>query len=206
MVDPFHGTFLAQCISYNEVLDLTRRDGIDIEVEFIYAREEATELVLDELAGISAIKAEAGALDADVAAVDWVQAAPPEPLVDPLSAITGLIDQVQLAGGQLALGIEGAIDRCTALVEAVEELGNPEAWPCVQAAKRVQGKLQTALDKSTIGAGETILIFVAPQDMGLSAVAMRLGVGVGALLALNPGLAANGGRVSRGAAVRYAAP
>jgi len=201
--DPVHGKFKAVAVSYNETLNVLKRDGVDLEIDFIHAPEtEELDLTGEAVIDLQSTTAEAGALDAQVARVDWQQEEPPEPTVDPLAAIDGALTQVQLAGDMFAAKMDAVAFNCDKLSNTIDELGDPEAWPLKQSAQRVK---HSALHlKDTVGnPAEKLYEHTVAALSTISVVASTLGLTVTELLDHNPALAAGAPEVPKGTKIWY---
>lgn len=201
--DPFHGGIQCKCASLREIVDVGRRDGIDVEVEFIVAPSPSQ--LLEDLGTRISTRAGAegmaGALDAEVALVDWQQELPPEPTLDPFSAIASIGDQIAAAGNRIGATMADVAFRAEKAADSVNRLRNPKLAPLAQQARRLAA---AALDLADAPPELTRQIgdYIVPAEIGVIALAGRLRMSVEDFLKLNPGLPRTG-RVPAGKRVRY---
>jgi hypothetical protein len=201
--DPVHGTFTAKPVSYNENLDVLRRDGVDLEVEFVQApEEEELEITGAALSSLQSLTADAFALETAVARVNWLQEVPPESLVNPLDAVNGLLRQGEMVGGQIAAAFDGIAHDLDTIVETVDRLEDPEAWPIRQSAIRMKNSAVRAA-RELGNPADVIRRHVTTSATTLASVGKTLGMSVREVLGLNPALAAGAGRIDSGTTVLH---
>jgi len=72
--DPVLGNFRCKCTSFSSSLDMNKRDGVDVDVAFVYAPEiDEVEKLPSKVASTSAIFAQLSNLDGDIDKGDWGQ-------------------------------------------------------------------------------------------------------------------------------------
>jgi len=189
LVDPIYGAFRAKCVTFSDTLDMNRRDGTDIEVEFIHAPElGATDALPEQISGISALGNEAGALDAALAKIEWGQEPPPEPFADLLGQIDGMLRQLDRYQNKIA----AALDRVAFGLEKVEasltKLGDPKNAPITRSARRLRGSVRRVKEALNATPGK-LQEYVLQTSMTLATLAQTVGVDLEDLLALNASIA-----------------
>jgi len=137
--DPVLGYFDAKCVSFSATSDVNRRDGDDIQVEFVHA-PEIDVLALDEfsVSSLKGLETDVRALDEEVEKIDWEQEAPPEPLVNPIAAISGLGRQVEQQGNKLSATLDDTAARCEDLEQTIDRLENPQTWELRRSSRRTR--------------------------------------------------------------------
>jgi hypothetical protein len=192
MLDPELGFF--RCIPnlFDETTDVNRRDGSDVQVEFKYRPlvDDEDPAIQTNLEGsISNLETDAGAMDAAVARADWAQEPSPEPSIDFLQGVNGMmaqgLAQMEKASAQL--------DNYAAKLEAIEatcdKVENPQNWPLRASARRSrEAVLRTKARLSEDPATKLKRITLKSQKL-VVALAKELGMTLDGLLRLNPGLA-----------------
>lgn len=206
--DPIHSSIKAKCVSLREVMDIAgRRDGIDVEAEFIYAPEQS-DLPPDLTHSIDTVQGAegmAGALDREIDVIHWQGEPPPEPTKDPFSFIASIGDQVEGAQNKITAKLHDAAFRAEKAAAAIDKLKNPRLAPVRQAARRVQaaavGLLESGLQNGKRGA-RVMRTLRVPFATTVLALAAKLGVSTAELLRMNPGLSRSP-RVEAGTLVTY---
>lgn len=187
LVDPLLGEFLAVPESWADDIDVTKRDGTDVRVEFKHAPDE-DEAKDHKPPTIQGLKSDAAALDAQLKTVNWHQEKSPGPSIDALNAISGFGAQLQAQKDKVAAALEDFAYKCEKIDQQIDRLQNPDVWPLKRAvrrnraasvtlAKRAQDPTQEIV-KTTVNYGRTI-----------SVLAKEVGMTVADLLAQNPALA-----------------
>lgn len=189
--DPIHGAVQAKCVSLRESVDPERNDGIDVEVEFIFAPDESSAVdlttALDSLEGA---RNSAGLFDEDVRRIDWQQEIPPEPTLDPFDAISSVGNQLEVAAGKVSAKMSDVANRAEKAVATIDRLKNPNLAPTRVAARRLQA-VATRLAEQGVGheRRKQIRATFTRQEYTLSSAAAALNNSVSELLDLNPSLA-----------------
>lgn len=182
LIDPVYGHFTCVPTSFSGDIDVNRRDGTDVRVEFKLSPtvDEDQQAQAPDLQGVLA---DAGRLDGDIQRANWHQQVSPEGTTDLLSSINGLLSQ----GKQNINRVNGALQdvafRCEKIKDTIDSTPDPKNWPLRASAQKVHADVQ-ALQQSQRRA---IVRFSSP----LSVVAATNKVTVELLLALNPRLAAS---------------
>jgi DNA circularisation protein N-terminus len=192
LTDPVHSSIPAKCVSLRETMDMNRRDGLDVEAEFIFA---PTENDFSSARGISGLvrtlqcaKDFALRLDTEVAAINWQQQLPPDPTINPLDLVSTFSDQVDVAGNQVTAAFGDAALRAERTSDAITKLKNPSLEPQRQQARRLREALLSIEDKTDPTGTKPLRRITNTTDRTVSAVAKLLGMTVQELLRLNPAL------------------
>ena len=188
LIDPLHGSIRVRPGKWSDGLDAARRDGIDAEVMFV---ESPPLEQVDESQSVPsaiAVDSAAGMLDAQVQEVDWQQEDPPQPTVDPLSAIAGVVEQADAEQQRTAARMSGISDRCNQVSKAAEKIEDGGSRSeLLYESSRLRISAKRAADKGA-HPGRTALRVVTRTSMTLATLASQLGMTLEALLKANPAL------------------
>lgn len=191
LVDPAHGALPAKCVSFRETLSVNKRDGVDVEVEFIRAPAEG-DLIEDlgtQIRTLEGAQASAGAFDKVVAKIPFQQKAPPAPTISPLDAISAVTSQVSVAASKVTASLADAAFRVEKASAGIDKLKNATLQPALQQAARLRDAL-IGLEERTDPTGVRPLKRVSTKsDQTVSALAAKLGMKIQDLVRLNPFLA-----------------
>lgn len=197
LYDPFYGLFICVPTSFDETVDVGKRDGTDVQVEFLHAPDLSDDepLLRDNITGIEGLTSNAGALEAEVTAADWNQEPSPQGVTDVLSAINGVgrrglrqVDRTSARLNDLALRLH-KIDETASAAE------NPQNWQlrdsirdALDQALRIKKRLtkdptRRAVDV-TIKFAKSLSVIAAENDMTIAE-----------LISLNPQIPAKGGPI-----------
>lgn len=190
LVDPLHGHVPAKCVSLRETRDPNRRDGVDVEVEFIRAPPENALGAPPEITiSLEVAKTNGRRFDEQLKKVDWKQYEPPEPTMNPLDTVAAVGTQADLATGRTTAALADTSERLERAVETIDKLRNPELAPMRQQARRTQAAV-VALEERTDPTGVHPVSRVRTTvDKSVSVVAHELGMTLSDLIKLNPALA-----------------
>lgn len=192
LTDPVHSSIPAKCVSWRETRDVNRRDGLDVEVEFIFAPAENDFSSARGIAGLvrtlQGAKDFALRLDTEVAKVGFRQQLPPEPTINPLDLVSTFSDQVDVAGNQVTAAFGDSALRAERTATAIEKLKNPSLEPQRQRARRLREALLSIEDKTDPTGTKPLRRITNTTDRTVSAVAKLLGLTVQELVRLNPAL------------------
>lgn len=190
LVDPIHGTVRVRPGSWSETLDAARRDGMDVEVMFTESPPIEQREGVQQVPSPASVDSAAGLLDAQVQTVDWQQYTPPEPTVNPLDAIAGVVDQVDAEQSRTAARMSGISDRCDRVSRAAEKVedGGDRASLLIEAS-RLRVSAKRAADKGA-HPGRTAAKVIVTTTMSLASLARTLGMTLEDLLRANPALGA----------------
>jgi len=188
LVDPVHGELQAKCASLSETLDVNRRDGVDVQVEFVYAPEEAAEapavLAIESLEGAQGM---AGFFDRESTKVDYKQEEPPEPTLPLFDAIRGIGDQLEVAKSRVIANMARLSSQMEQLDKRVDSLKNPDNQPLRRNARRLAVAAYRLNETATTPPNPTKIV-INQMEIGIIALAAFHKMSVGALINLNPAL------------------
>lgn len=189
LIDPIHGSVTVKPASWTENLDVARRDGEDVEIAFIKSPSLIAAEEVTQIPPPAAVEAAASRLDDLVESVDWEQLDPPEPTVDPLSAIYGVGAQIDGEQERVAGKLSGISDRGNAVLNQAERLEDGESRSEVlRDASRLRITARRAADKAATP-GRTVSTVIVRSGMSIAALAQLLGMTLEDLLKANPSLA-----------------
>lgn len=204
LLDPFNGPVQCKVASLAATGDPNRRDGLDVEANFITAPDEDFDRVElgTQLSSIQGAQGLQHALDQNLSSSDLDDATKKQLAelnkpaqtgrLNPLQFATGAANQIEVAGNKLAAGFGQVANQMQTLDDSVRRLGRPDLQPIRANARRLE---LAALDlaKLTIGRdpsrSRTIRIYTVPADVGKIALAARLKMTVQDLIRLNPSIA-----------------
>jgi prophage DNA circulation protein len=190
LTDPVHGSLPAKCVSLREILDVNKRDGIDVEVEFIKAPQESdfAENLGTQLRTLEGAKGAAGLFDQELQKIDWKQELPPENTINPLDFASSVGNQIEVAGGQVSAQLADMAFRLEKSVATIDRLRNPNLAPTRQRARRLQGAILALEDRVDITGTKPLRKVEVSANMTISALAAKVNMTVEQLLKLNPHL------------------
>ena len=191
LVDPAHGALPAKCVSLREMMSVDKRDGVDVEAEFIRSPAEG-DLLEDPGATIRTLEGArgmAGAFDRDIAKIPFKQKAPPKPTISPLDAVSAVANQVEVAVNKVTASIADAAFRVEKASASLDSLKDATVQPAIQQAARLRAAL-LALEDRTDPTGVRPLRKISNRsDTTISALSRKLGMSIQDLVRLNPWLA-----------------
>ncbi len=190
LIDPIHGFKPAKCVSLREVLSPQRRDGIDVEVEFIHAPPEEPEQAVRIAKTLQGAVGVAGQLDKELKKVNrQFQKPPPEPKNSPLDALSSVTNQVSVGVDKIKATFADAAFRVEKSVDSLTALKSASVAPTMLQAKRLQFAI-LRLESETDPTGTKPLRRISTRaDYTVAALAMKLGMATQELIRLNPFLA-----------------
>lgn len=191
LIDPVHGAVTAKCVALRELLTVTRRDGIDVEAEFIYAPAEAdiaTPIGAD-LRGIDGARNMAGALDKQVAKIPFEQRDSPRPTNSPLDAGSAVLGQIEAGVNRVDAAIADTAFRVEKTTAQIDRLKDPANQPVLAQARRLRGALLDLEERVDPIGARPLRRLTTSVDQTISAVAAKLGMTIQELVRLNPVLA-----------------
>jgi hypothetical protein len=213
--DPIHGPVQCKVASMHEVLDVGKKDGIDVEVTFILSPDEDfnREEIGSELANLQTAQGyqdffdrEARKLDpATLAAIAALNKGSEKARVDPLTAATGALNQIEAMGNKAQAAVGDLAFKMNRFEESVGRLAHPNLTPIRMAARKLALAANDLSAQLLTGKGarpRPVRIYTVPSDSGVVALAAQLGMGLQEFLRLNP-LAARQPKVTKGTQVSY---
>jgi hypothetical protein len=187
LVDPvLPGEWLCVPASFNDDMDLQKRDGTDVRVEFTYSPDDDADDIALPLS-LEGLISEAGALDAEVARQDWGQEPSPEPSIDPLDLPGSVVGQAEANVGKVAAWGEDTAYKLEKIEQAVDRSENPDFLPLKQAARRNRIAAKD-IAKRAQDPSKRVVAIVNNYARGLSVLAAEHQMTVAELIQLNPNL------------------
>lgn len=123
LVDPRIGTVMVTPGVWREKTDPHKTDGVDVSLSFFEYTAIGTKSE-DSPPTITGVYDSARALDAEVARTPWtVQQPSPQPTTDPLSAIAGVLEQVNATRERADAMVMSVSNRANDVEMAAEKLG-----------------------------------------------------------------------------------
>lgn len=190
LIDPVHGFKPVKCVSLRETLTPARRDGIDVEVEFIEAPPEKPETAVRVPKTLQGATGMAGAFDKALAKVNrQFQKPPPEPKNSVLDAISSVTDQISVGVGKVTATFADAAFRVEKSVTSLENLKSASVAPTLLQAKRLEAAILDLESKNDPTGTKPLGHLTTTVDYTVAALSMRLGMQIQELIRLNPFLA-----------------
>ncbi len=190
LVDPILGTFRCTPMSFSDEVDIGKRDGTDVRVEFVHTPEQGSTEDQKPAPTINGLKTDAGALDAELTTVDWKQEPSPEPTVDPLDAVSGIGGQIDAQRSKTIAALNDFAFRCEKAHDALDRVEDPKNAQLQAALRRNRMNARDAAKRAS-DPTKRIVQIIQKQARGISTVAAEFGMTVEALLKLNPSFAGN---------------
>lgn len=203
LFDPFYGKFRVVPVSFEETTDITRRDGTDVQVEFLHAPHilDGEPLLLDNITGIQGLASQAGLLDQELKAANFGQIASPQGLTSALSAINGAgrralrqIDRVSAQMDHVAFELKSIEDTA----DAAE---NPQNWRLRDSARSLRDQTIKAKERLTDPTRKIKRVTLRFAKT-IGAIAADAGMSLKELLDLNPRLGMGGPMIAAGTEVK----
>jgi len=218
LVDPVLGKFRAKCLSFSETVDIKRRDGLDVSVEFVQAPDPAALEDPEQIEVIHGLSSEGGALADTLSAIDFsedttdsaavtaaevafFQEFPPEVFVDLFAQLDGFLRRVDRFGSKVSAKVDAIAFKLNKLEDSVEKLEQPDKWPIIRSSRRLRGSLERVRERA-LNPGKKIVGFTTKFATTITSLSSELGVTPQILMQLNPELAKSP-MVAQGVAVRY---
>jgi len=208
--DPIHGPVRAKCVSYREVMDVSRRDGIDLEVEWILAPEPGALSDLEaDGASIQNVQKQAADFDSQIAPdgaaralLDELNVPSEQGELDPFAAVQSIADQIDNTGNKIQANVDklnGQLDRT---ILSIDKLREPRLTPLRHSARKMQDTASKLPE--TVGAtgNRPILSHTVEFPTNVPTLAGKLGMSVADMIKLNGNLARSP-QVKQGTVVRY---
>lgn len=188
--DPVHGSVLVKCVSLRETVDVNRRDGVDVQAEFVLAPEfeDIQGDLGTQIRTLQGASDQAGLFDREAKKVDWHQEEPPEPTQDIFDTISSATNQIEAIGNKLTAGLADVAFRMEKATASIDRLKNPKLAPLRAQARRVQIASLDLQEKAQEPPKPTRVLETA-ADITLLALAGVHGLALRDFLLLNPVLA-----------------
>jgi hypothetical protein len=187
---PLLGKLRAKCRSHRTVVDPNRRDGVDVEVEFIEATDEEDELsvLLGQNSPLGACVAAARNLDAGLVNVSPVPTLPERlkpSLLDSINQLSGLIAQFKLGIGNIVGQIDGYASAVDQLTEQIKSIDDPKNYQVLNACEQLFASL-LRLSEEVVKKSRPFFPAVVPFETNLAGAAAFFKMSVADFVSLNP--------------------
>lgn len=193
---PELGAIQCKCVSVEFDHDPHKRDGVDVDMEFIESLDNPDQLqaIIAAPSPIGATSQFAADLDAQLSGTTFSSPPAPTGFVEPsfsdaMRSIQSATDQTSLLSRKLGGQVDHVFYRVQAIEDSVATSKDVTLWPLTNSAERMKAGL-LALKASLAISQKTILTFVAQSTMTLSQVSVQTGNKVQDLIKLNPTLCA----------------
>lgn len=206
LFDPVYGNFLCVPTSYRDVADPTKRDGVDVSVEFVRSFSSDDLDALPDTPTVFGVISEAGALEqalkSGAAFKDLVSG--PGGTTDFLSALAGAGAALQQNANKIRGGLEALAFKADKLDKQIDALENPQLWGVQDSARKLR---ESALRLKAHGdnPGQRLVTVTQKYAKTLNAVAAEAHMTLEQLLKLNPGIARSP-MVTPGTVLKLVAP
>jgi hypothetical protein len=186
--DPVHGDVNCKLVSLTEDLDVNRRDGIDVEAEWIVAplESEVTQDLGTQIQTLKGAADNARKLDDAIKKVDWKQLPSPEATVSPLDFVSSVGNQVEVVASKVTAAFADAAFRLEKTIATIDRLKNPDTTQLRQQARRLQAALFRLEDQNDVTGTHPVQRVTTTANKSLSAMAAELGMTVEQFVRLNP--------------------
>ena len=124
--DPVYGSFFCVPQTFDEDLDINKRDGTDVRVTFVHSPDIAGEFAEEPAPTIQGLVTDAGALNSDISKVDWTQSESPQPEIDALNAISGFGAQVETNVAKTRSALQNVAFQLEKVEEQAARLESPD--------------------------------------------------------------------------------
>jgi prophage DNA circulation protein len=191
LVHPEFGDLNVKCKTCRTTWDPARRDGVDVEVEFVEASDEENELAT-ALGKIGTVAlSTARSIDDALGNVSPVPELPDTlkpSLLDSLKKLKGSLDQFKQGIGNIGAQIDSVLGGISDLTDTISALDDPKNYPLIDALQRLFGDVVDLASTST-RKGKPVTLAQSSQTADVSTVAAFFGMSVEDFLRLNPSLA-----------------
>lgn len=189
LFDPIYGLFRCVPQVFDDTTDVTKRCGTDVRVEFLYSPEFTEEdPALRDLSGVAGISTEAGALDEAVARANWAQEPTPEPTVDALQAIDGVMSQGLAQIGKASASLDDLAFKLEKIEATCEKVEDPANWGIRDSARRLREATIRTNRRLTESPGQKLRRVTVRSVRLLGDLAREVGMTLEELIKLNPTL------------------
>lgn len=194
LIDPFYGEFRVVPTSFEETVDVNKRDGTDVQVEFLHspAFGDFEPLLRDNITGIAGLVGQAGALDAEVQAADWNQEPSPEGVTDALSAINGVGQRGLRQVDRTASRFDDLALKLRKIEDTADQAENPQNWRLRDSARGARDQVIRAKNRATEDPTRKIRRVGLRFATTISQIAADAQMSIVELLQLNPSLRSSG--------------
>jgi hypothetical protein len=196
LTDPVWGNWQVKPVSFSSSTEANNRNGVNVDVEFIWAPELEQELVISGgIADINGLKDEAGKLDAAVTRLFHKHEEPsPGPSQNPLLIASGVTDQLDRAGDKVSAALNHFSYQTEKIERSTERLlrktRDPDGYGIIRACRRQRASARRLL-KIGINSSRTVYQVTAAQTKNVLTVAAETGMSIKEFALLNPTLLAD---------------
>lgn len=188
LIDPVYGEFQVVPSTFNDTIDVTKRDGTDIRIELIHAPDIDDVDAGNEVPAFQGIEAAVSVINKEIQIVPWEQELPPKPLVNPFQAVRGVVERSQQSVQNTLAQLERVIDEAKRVETAIDNLGKPETFALNRRARKAQLAAHQS-HRNIRRPDKKIGKIVNTQARGVSQVAASVGMSLQDFLRVNPELA-----------------
>lgn len=190
LFDPFYGEFRCVPMLFDETVDIGKRDGTDVQLEFLHSPllEDGEPLLLDNITGIQGLVSDAGLLEQEVTAADWNQEPSPQGLTDALSAINGAGQRALRTVNKTASQFDAVAFKLQQIEDTADQAENPQNWRLRDSARKARDGVVRAADRATEDPTRKVKRVLTRFAKTISAMAAESGMTILQLLELNPAL------------------
>lgn len=192
LLHPEFGVVNVKCKSVKTSWDPMKRDGVDVDVEFIETRIKADEDILMFNQGSPAASAMASAYDFDSAitdggfTVEYPESLKPD-LLSAIKQLNGLMSQISLGLGNIGAQFDAVLGDIDGLIQTLQGKNNPALAAAIAALTSTYASVM-AMAQSITSKSRDVSMAVVTRDSNLSAAAGALGQKTDEFLKLNPAL------------------
>ena len=180
MVDPILGEQPVIVAQFSYDLDVMKKDGVDVDVEFIYAPNDIFQG--DDRPSIQSVSTEAATLDtasaqAGISGTNFS---------NPLQAVSALAQTVSGNVNKIAATIDSVSFQVDKTVAALVQAGSVKNWSVIQSAKNFKGSLLNA--KLSLGGGsdgKNLRTYITTAPISIASLAARLKIRTADLISMN---------------------
>ncbi len=189
LMDPILGQFRCVPKAFDDETDVLKRCGTDVSVEFTHTPElTAEDPAIKDLSGVAGLTSEAGALDKEVAKADWRQEPTPEPSVDILQAVDGVLAQGMAQIQKASAALHDFAFKMEKLEVSCDRAENPQNWGIRDSARRNREAAIRLDRRLTESPGQKLRRITLNSVRLISDLAREVGMTLEELLKLNPGM------------------
>lgn len=190
LLDPVLGTYRCIPVSYTETTSVDKRDGTDVQVEFLHAPRigDSDPELPPTILGVAVSVAESGMGDQDLAKRDWNQEPSPDGVTDILSAINGIGRQGLRQVDKLASQLDSLSLKMQKIEDTADAAENPQNWRIRESARRLHLDIIDAKNRLTEDPVAKVKRLTVRVNTTLSSLASTVGMTLLELITLNPSL------------------
>lgn len=194
LVHPEYGTVKVKCKKVDTDWMADRRDGCDVDVEFVETLDTADEealLFTDKSPGADA-SAAARDYEKEIADVDYDPGTPdavaPD-LLTSLKALDGLLAQASLGVNNISAQFDAYLGAVDTLIQDLNAQDNPKLQAAISALQKLYGSVIKMAENALSISGKPITQKVVENGGPINIVAGSFGMSCGDFCKLNPAIA-----------------